>query len=164
MKVIDNFLPQQDFDILQHYFLDPSFIWHFNDGIANRKEGVDQYQFTHLFFDISKPSFNQWSPFLSPLLNKLNAKYIFRVKANLRPRTTQGVLSPYHTDFNLNQQTAIFYLNTNNGYTKFKDESLDDVESVANRLLTFYGGLKHCGTSCTDQNARILLNINYIPS
>ena len=164
MKVIDDFLPQHDFDILQQFILDPSFVWHFNDSIAESKQGVDQYQFTHLFFDIAKPSFNQWSPFLTPLFNKLNAKYIFRVKANLRPRTTQGVISPYHVDFNLNQQTAIFYLNTNNGYTKFQDNTLDDVKSVANRLLTFYGGLKHSGTSCTDENTRVLLNINYIPS
>ena len=164
MKVIDDFLPQQDFDIIQQYFFDPTFVWYFNDSIAKYKQGLDQYQFTHLFFDIAKPSFNQWSPFLSPLLSKLNAKYIFRIKANLRPRTTQGVLSPYHTDFKLNQQTAIFYLNTNNGYTKFQDNSLDDVKSVANRLLTFYGGLKHCGSSCTDENTRVLLNINYIPS
>ena len=64
----------------------------------------------------------------------------------------------------LNQQTAIFYLNTNNGYTKFQDNTIQDVNSVANRLITFDGSLQHAGCSCTDQNVRVVLNINYIPS
>ena len=164
MKVIDNFLNDDEFNIIQQYFLNDSFVWHLNDSIANKRQGIDQYQFTHTFFDISKPSLQNYSSFLQPLLLKLKAQYIFRIKANLRPRTTQGVLSDYHVDMSLNQQTAIFYLNTNNGYTKFQQNDYEDVPSVANRLLTFYGGLKHCGSSCTDSNYRILLNINYIPS
>jgi len=164
MKIIDNFLPEEDFKLIQQFFLSENFTWYLNDSIAKHKQGLDQYQFTHLFFDVSKPSLTEWSNFLTPIFNKLQAKYIFRVKANCRPRTTQGVLSPYHTDMDLNQQTAIFYLNTNNGYTKFQDNSLQDVPSVANRLLTFYGGLKHCGASATDCNNRIVLNINYIPT
>ena len=164
MKVIDNFLPDDEFKLIQQYFTGHDFIWYLNNSIAKKRQGIDQYQFCHPFFDISRPSLNQWSDFLTPLFNKLQPKYILRVKANCRPRTTQGVLSDYHTDMDLNQQTAIFYINTNNGYTKFQDNTLEDVPSVANRLLTFYGGLKHCGSSCTDQNTRILLNINYIPT
>ena len=164
MKIIDNFLDEDSFQIISNYLLSENFTWYYNDSIAELKQGFDQFQFYHTFFDISKPSQTNWSNFLQPLLTKLNPKYIFRIKANLRPRTSQGVLSPYHTDMDLNQQTAIFYINTNNGYTKFQDNTLDDVPSVANRLLTFYGGLKHCGSSATDCNNRIVLNINYIPS
>ena len=164
MKVIDNFLSIPDFDKLTEFILGRDFQWYLRPVIANNKTGLDQFQFVCPFFDISKPSQNNWSNFLQPLLLKLNAKYIFRIKANCRPRTTQGVLSDFHTDMSLNQQTAIFYLNTNNGYTKFKDNSLQDVPSAANRLLTFYGALEHCGCSCTDENTRVVLNINYIPS
>ena len=164
MKIIDNFLDEDEFNIIQQYFLNDSFVWHLNDSIANKRQGIDQYQFTHTFFDISKPSLQNYSSFLQPLLLKLKPQYIFRIKANLRPRTTQGVLSDYHVDMSLNQQTAIFYLNTNNGYTKLQENDYDDVHSVANRLLTFYGALKHCGCSATDSNYRIVLNINYIPS
>jgi len=164
MKIIDNFLDEDSFEVLQQYFLSDSISWHFGNNITYGKQGMDQYQFVHTFFDVGKPYLNNWSNFLTPLFNKLQPKYILRVKANCRPRTTNAVLSDYHTDMDLHQQTAIFYLNTNNGYTKFQDNSLEDVPSVANRLLTFYGGLKHCGASCTDQNTRIVLNINYIPS
>ena len=165
MKVIDDFLSPQDFKLTQNFFINNQFTWYLQNSITGSKRGqLDQYQFVHCFFNIAKPSENNWSPFLQPIFTKLNAKYILRVKANLRPRTANAVISDYHTDMDLNQQTAIFYLNTNNGYTKFQDNTLEDVHSVANRLLTFYGGLKHCGSSCTDSNYRILLNINYIPS
>ena len=140
------------------------FQWYLRPTIANNRQGIDQYQFVHTFFNIGQPHRNDWSPLLNPVLDKLKAKYIFRIKANLRPRTDNAVLSDYHVDMSLNQQTAILYLNTNNGYTKFQDNTFDDVHSVANRLVTFYGGLKHAGTSCTDENTRIVLNINYIPT
>jgi len=164
MKVIDNFLSIPDFDKLTEFILGRDFQWYLRPVIANNRQGIDQYQFVHTFFNIGQPHLNNWNPILQPLLDKLKANYIFRIKANCRPRTTQGVLSDYHTDMDLNQQTAIFYLNTNDGYTKFKDNTLPDVKSVANRLLTFYGGLEHAGSSCTDDNTRIVLNINYIPS
>ena len=164
MKIIDDFLPEEEFKVIQQYLTNDSFTWHLMPYIANKRQGLDQYQFVHTFFDISKPYLQNYSNFLTPIFSKLQAKYILRVKANLRPRTTQGVLSDYHTDMDLNQQTAIYYINTNNGYTKFQQNDFDDVTSVANRLLTFSGGLKHCGASATDSNYRIVLNINYIPS
>ena len=164
MKVIDNFLSIPDFDKLTRFMLGRDFQWYLRPTIANNRQGIDQYQFVHTFFNIGHPHRNDWSPLLYPVLDKLKAKYIFRIKANLRPRTDNAVLSDYHVDMSLNQQTAILYLNTNNGYTKFQDNTFDDVHSVANRLVTFYGGLKHAGTSCTDENTRIVLNINYIPT
>ena len=165
MQIIDDFLSPSDFELTQHFFFSEEFPWYFCNTIAGpNNSGLDQYQFTHTFFSLAKPFQSNYSNFLQPLLTKLNAKYILRIKANLRPRTAQGVLSPFHTDMNLNQQTAILYLNTNNGYTKFKDDALDDVPSVANRLVTFYGHLEHCGVSATDCNNRVVLNINYIPT
>tara|TARA_Y100001963_G_C6566000_1_gene346610 strand:- start:145 stop:636 length:492 start_codon:yes stop_codon:yes gene_type:complete len=163
MKIIDDFLSIPDFDKLRQYLCGPNFPWYLQPHIANDKEGLDQFQFVHCFYNVTKPHLNNWSSILDPVVDTLKAKYIFRIKANCRPRTSQGVLSDYHTDMDLNQQTAILYLNTNNGYTKFKDNSLKDVKSVANRLVSFYGGLEHCGSSCTDDHTRIVLNINYIP-
>ena len=164
MKVINNFLSIPDFDKLSQLLLGEDFPWYLKPTIANNRQGIDQYQFVHTFFDVSKPSLKTFSPFLYPFLTKLNAKYIFRIKANLRPRTSNAVISEFHTDMSLNQQTAIFYINTNNGYTKFQDNTYDDVPSVANRFLTFSGQLKHAGASPTDTNSRIVLNVNYIPS
>ena len=164
MKITDNFLSDGEFKSIQDWLTGEDFHWYFNNSIANQKQGLDQFQFVHPFYDVAKPSLSKFSSFLYPFLTKLNAKYIFRIKANLRPRTSTAVLSDFHTDMSLNQQTGIFYINTNNGYTKFQDNTLDDVPSVANRFLTFSGQLKHAGASPTDINNRIVLNVNYIPS
>ena len=50
------------------------------------------------------------------------------------------------------------YLNNNNGYTFFGD---DKVYSVENRLVLFNGRTLHGGTTCTDNDLRVVLNINY---
>ena len=89
-----------------------------------------------------------------------------RMKFNLGVRTPEIFERPFHKDYhdvlpeNVPYKVAIFYLNTNNGYTLF--ESGDKVESVANRKVIFDGKLKHCGTTCTDSKTRVVLNINYI--
>ena len=165
MIVIDDFLPEDDFSSLKQSLLSPNFNWNFNDTIASANSNPDNFQFVHNFFSITNPylekPLSKQSYILKPLLFKLQPHHILRVKANLRPRTPSPVLSDWHTDLNLNQTTAIFYLNSNNGYTLFKDNT--KVYSVQNRILIFDGHLQHCGASCTDQKARVLININYLP-
>ena len=164
MKILDDFLPIQQFQSFQQLFFDKDFPWFYNDSLANLVRGQDQFQLTHSFFDIRHPfkcTPSKSKSLLLPLLTKLSPKYILRIKANLRPRTSNPVLSPFHTDTDIPHTTAIFYINSNNGYTLFKDDS--KVFSKANRLLLFDSSLEHSGASCTDQNDRIVLNINYIP-
>ena len=52
-----------------------------------------------------------------------------------------------------------YYVNSNNGYTLFEDGTR--VESVANRYLRLSGDLRHTGTSCSDEDRRVLINFNY---
>ena len=167
MKIIDDFLSKSDFETVEHHLTDSSFPWYYNDFIVQHKGGLDQFQLCHCFFDVTRPWSHPFRNFLSPILHKLQPRYLFRLKANLRPRTSKPVFSAFHTDFTqgeLNQKTAIFYINSSNGVTRFEDPQYDDVPSVANRLLTFDGNLRHCGSAATNLNARIILNINYIPS
>ena len=86
-------------------------------------------------------------------------KSIMRAKANLYPNCGELVEHDMHTDYNFEHQAAIFYVNTNNGYTKLKDGT--KIESIANRVLIFKGNDLHCSTTCTDQQARININFNY---
>ena len=54
----------------------------------------------------------------------------------------------------------MYYINTCNGYTKFEDcETV--VESIANRCLVFPSQLRHTGTNVTDENKRLIINMNY---
>ena len=56
--------------------------------------------------------------------------------------------------------TAIFYLNTNNGFTEFKDG--DIINSVRNRLIMFPANTSHRAVGQSDVNQRIVLNFNFI--
>ena len=167
MKVIDDFLPLETFKTVQQFFLSNQIPWYYNDSIAGINTDLDNYQLCYNFFDIQQPFKEscpcKYSQFIRPVLAKISPKYVLRVKANLRPRTSHmQYCGQFHTDMKINQYTAIFYLNSNNGYTLFEDDTR--VFSKENRLCVFHGHTEHAGASCTDQRRRIVLNINYIPN
>ena len=58
-----------------------------------------------------------------------------------------------------NFDICVLYMNDNNGYTYFEDGQ--KVESKENRALLFPSNLPHAGTSSTDTDLRVVLNIDY---
>jgi len=130
----------------------------------------NRYQFTHAFVKPyeDKPISPYWN-ILTPILRKLAEKNqrqlsqlaFTKVKANLNTKTILHRNSGYHIDVEnpQNSKTAIFYFNTNNGYTKFKNGA--KVSSVANRVVIFNADLPHAAVSCTDKKRRVVLNFNY---
>ena len=164
MKIEDNFLKQEEFDKIQKLMGEPSpFPWFYADRIVF-EDDVDKFQFIHAFYDNHMPM----SPFsneLDSIINIIQPFSIVKIRAKLLTRTPEIVESTFHVDIPLLEEnlkqwtTSIFYINTNNGYTKFEDGTI--VESVANRMLSFPANMKHCGTSCTDERRRIVINFNY---
>jgi hypothetical protein len=140
------------------------FPWNYNAYIVSPgdKRALDRHQFTHVFFQKShqETSKSIHYPVLSDLIDKINPSDLLRVKANLGIKTSEHIEGGFHTDTPLKHNTAIFYLNTNNGYTKFKDGTV--VDTIANRLVVFDSNLLHSGFSQTDKNARCVINLNYI--
>ena len=67
-----------------------------------------------------------------------------------------------HVDMNCFHKTCIFYINTCNGGTLIGDDDEVFVESVANRALIMHEPIKHRSVSCTDENIRVLINMNYV--
>jgi len=90
---------------------------------------------------------------------------LYRIKFNSTPRTSEIIKKPLHYDISdaegnvPNYNVCIIYINDNNGYTYFEDNQ--KVESKANRAVIFSGDVLHAGTSCTDSNTRVVLNIDY---
>ena len=116
-KVIDNFLHKNDFANLEQVICHHEFPWYYYPAI-DYKEGkedliekdLNQYQFTHLFFQHNKPNSSYFDSLL-PLINKLGCKALVRIKANLNPYSSQLSESWYHVDFdNKNLKTAVFYM------------------------------------------------------
>ena len=171
--VYDNFLTHNEYDSLYNVFGSSMLDWYYNDTINFSIDGDDSdynFQFTHQIYKFKTsgppelPGFNfSYKELIYPILTKLNAKFLLRMKFNLNVRTNEIDIGGFHQDIpriSTPYKVAVFYLNTNNGYTLFKCGS--KIESVANRIVIFDGNLEHSGTSCTNQKRRIVLNIDYI--
>jgi hypothetical protein len=165
VEIEDNFLEQNIFDELEAILgIDGNFTWYYNDHIDYERE-LNKFQFIHVFYYTPAPR-SEYFEKLNPILTKINPVSLFRIKANLLTKTPTIVENEFHIDMDgmseekLKQwTTSIFYVNTNNGYTKFEDGT--KVESVANRMVTFPANMKHTGTSCTDEKRRVVINFNY---
>ena len=160
MNVIDNFLPDHVHNRIESNLLGPQFPWNFNTATVYGSDcGLEDFQFVHDFYaPISGPVSNYYS-LIDSIIDLLGVKYLVRVKANLNTNTHTLFEREFHRDVDLDCKTAIYYVNTNDGYTRFEDGT--KIESVANRIAVFESNLKHCGTTCTNTKSRVVINLNY---
>jgi len=165
IEVIDSFLSDFDFRVIQNQFLENSqFMWQFNplrDGEYNRFSHQEEkpFQFVHgLYVNFSPQS--EYFQYIKPFCKKLKIRALLRVKLNLTTRSERIIEGDFHVDQPGEHKAAIFYLNTCDGYTLF--ENGEKVDSVANRMVLFDGSLKHTGTNCTDKQRRVVINFNYL--
>tara|TARA_B000000557_G_C20505028_1_gene329672 strand:- start:40 stop:534 length:495 start_codon:yes stop_codon:yes gene_type:complete len=155
-EVIDNFLPEDQFKIIENNLLHPRFPWNF---VPQAYSG-ERAQLVHEFWNSVEGNISEQKQLTIPFINRLRPAAILRIKANLQPKNIEVYEDPLHVDLNkVSCTTSIFYVNTCNGYTYFEDGS--KVESVANRLVTFPSQTKHAGTTCSDQVSRVVINFNY---
>jgi|TARA_B100000035_G_scaffold195777_1_gene167196 hypothetical protein len=159
-KIIDNALPQEEFENIKNNIICPGFPWNLSPNITNDKEVLPTYAsfyFTHLFWD----GFNiePQSQMFAPLLNLMNCRALIRIKANCYPSTPEILRHDNHFDYPYPHKGAIFYLNTNDGLTILEDKV--EVESIENRLLLFDSSKMHTSTTCTDTKCRINVNFNF---
>jgi hypothetical protein len=159
--VTDNFLSDEDFLKLKNAILGNEFPWYFLSTKVDfeNSDHKNNFQFTHNFYSDYKAN-STCIELINPILKIINPSAILRIKGNLTPITDTHILYDFHTDIkNVNAETAVFYVNTNDGYTLFEDGT--KVKSVENRLLRFKSDTSHTGTSCTDQKVRCVINFNY---
>ena len=166
IKIVDNFIPEDIFleyskSIIEIPWRVSSVVREGELGCEGSCNKLDNFMLVHGFYNNNIPTSELYYQFIEPLLSHIKIKSLIRAKINLNPRTEKIVQHGYHVDNELNNSfTSILYLNTNDGYTQFK-ESGDKIESVANRLLTFPTSYYHTGSTCTNQKYRMTLNFNY---
>ena len=165
MKIIDDFLDKETAYKIESEIMSASFPWYFNKDILygsldQRKEILENFQFVHNFYS-NYLSNSSYFEIIKPILFKLNAVSVIRIKSNLLTKTNKIIEYENHKDNGKtdNYKVAIYYINTCNGYTKIKNKK---IFSKKNRILIFDGKEEHLGSSCSDQNRRITININYI--
>ena len=162
-EVIDNYLDQEYFYFLKKVIFSSNFDWYLGyEGEV--KKGDQHFQgklMHHNFYLLHRPrGYLSINPdFLNPILSKLNPKALIRIKANLYFKTNNVEDFRMHKDYDFPHKGAILSLNTNNGYTILNDGT--KIESVENRMILFDSSINHAGSSCSDADARINININY---
>ena len=168
-EIIDNFLPEEEFEEIRNTIIGPEFPWYMTPYVSNFDEIYQEpddptcaYYFTNTLFDSNSLEVKPRAPLLMPVVRKLGVQSAIRIKANLYPSTSTVVHHPSHTDLPWKHCGAIFYLNTNNGFTVLDEEDGVEVESVANRMLIFDASKRHHSTTCSDQRCRINVNFNYM--
>ena len=163
--VTETFIHPDDFQKLQELMLGEDLPWYYMDNI-DYLDDENKFQFTHLFYDLEKgdKELTDRSRVFSFIFDELKAKKLYRIKANLVPRTSEIEVGRFHTDIPHEKlegewTTGILYMNTNNGYTEFENGTI--VKTEANRFVCFPATMKHRGTSCTDKKARVVINFNF---
>ena len=168
MKIIDNVLNDEDFKNIKNIMMGAELQWYYNHTIEfdSRDYGEydSSYYFTHLFmFNEGQDrgyvhTKSEWFGMLAPIVSVIKPMILIRCKGNMYPSTPEILHHKPHTDYHFKHKGAIFYVNTNNGYTVIGN---DKVESVENRLLLFDPSETHNSTSCTDAKVRVNINFNY---
>ena len=157
MKIIDNFLPEEEFKSIKSLMMGFEFPWYFSPDIV--RDGDGKFQLLHVFYQPEVGTNSKHITMWNTFMNKVEAKKCERIKANLTFKTPKHEVTEYHFDYP-DMKTAVFYINTNNGYTEF--ESGVRVSSVANRVCIFDSNLQHRGVSHTEGgHQRIVVNFNY---
>jgi len=165
--VNDNFLTEQDFETIRNEVTATEFQWSFSQYVDSPDEEPTPGQFVHTAYYGSVPISDFYNRLAPILEQKLDCCCLYRIKLNLQPRLPEPFTYMFHSDLSHDFEedvashwtTAIFYINTNNGYTEFENGT--KIESVANRFVSFPGNTLHTGTSCTDEKIRVVVNFNY---
>ena len=156
LKVIDDLLKPDDYEILRKTLMeDSSFQWEFANGVNMPGDG--NYQFCHIFYHQFEPR-SQFFYNLFPIINELEPVSIVRIKANQNMKTPERIEYEMHKDVD-DCVTAIYYVNSNDGYTRFEDGT--KVDSIANRMVVFNSNTLHAGCTPTDTLRRCVINFNY---
>jgi hypothetical protein len=159
-EILNNFLEEKEFNLIKSTLLGSNFPWYYNNEVVHNDK--NNFQFTHIFFIDHSIASNMFN-LIKPLINKINPISLVRIKANLTTKTDTIVEHGYHVDYDIQKiskmKTSVFYINSNNGYTRLKNNKM--IKSKENKLLTFDTEIKHTGSTCTDENIRAVINLNY---
>lgn len=162
MQVHHNVLEKEKFTFLYNFLTSTRFPWFWNNEINYPGRGEQGFQFVYTFVRNDQQLCSDKSfSVIQPVIDFLKPKSIRRIKVNLSPRDHKNTVAGMHTDSKPWESThsAVFYINTCNGYTLF--ENKEKVMSEENKIVVFPSQMKHSSVTATDVKRRLVLNLNY---
>ena len=137
MEIIPNFIEdiQIQEEIKNTLIGERRIPYYYNNYTVNDNDKSD-FHFVHFLYENNIHSHECSSMFdkiLSPLIGRLKFNYLIRAKVNLYTRKSEFIQTEMHTDTQTPHMVGLYSVNTNNGYTLFKDGT--KVESKKIRWL-----------------------------
>lgn len=157
--VIDDFLPIKDFENIKNTLHSHSFPWFFNETHNYSEEEEMPIFLSHLFYDYYNTQ-SSFFPIVLPIIELILPISIIKIKANSFLKSSKLIEYGKHRDYDIFCSTAVYYVNSNNGYTQLANGK--KIESVENRIVIFDSRIPHFGTTCTDSSTRTVINLNFI--
>ena len=155
MQILPTFLKYYTFTELKNIVTDKNFRWYYPQSSGEPEQYSNLLYYDHQFSEDVTPKLKR---ILATICSQLGAISVLRININSTPRNAPE--QTWHTDWVIStpNKTCVFYLNTNDGYTEFKDMRVDSVENTA---VTFDTNIEHRGVPPTNVSRRLVLNINY---
>jgi len=159
-----NYLNQEDFIKIKNYFCSDKMGWFYNkeQTITEEDQRKDASFFSHRIWYNDKI---ETSPFvyqlIEPIIKKIKPRKILRIKANLVINRRIQTASNFHLDDDTKHKVAIYYINTNNGFTLLDPIKRKEIKCEENKLLIFDGKILHSAVAQTDTDQRLVINFNY---
>ena len=173
ITIIDNFLEKKTFLKLVNYVGSDMMMWRVGKGHSKSDESTemlvdhkhDWVTYNKLFERKTKNQRLQNGFLIKPFTEILGVSDENVLRAMMIAEFCKD--NPYKLAWHLdvkgklvgNGMTAVYYYNTNNGKTVFKNGH--EVESVANRIVIFPNDWHHTGQYQTDAPVRYVLNLNW---
>jgi hypothetical protein len=157
MNIYKNFISKKNSDTIHKEFLSNIFPWYY---IPKQCEDIKNNTpfLSHTFFQDGQVSSSAMF-LIDSIIKKLKIKKLLNVRANLCLRG--NTKCAWHTDKftdNLKHKTAIYYVNSNNGYTEFENKK---IKCEKNKIIVFDANKKHRAVGQTDTDTRMVINLNY---
>jgi hypothetical protein len=162
-EIIDDFLPTEQYELIkEHFVYNEEFPWFWKDSQLSKV--CDTFYFFHVLYVGDRPNSPYFDMFY-PVFDKLKVNALINVRANLTTNTYGNGFNGKHKDNyseHLTHKTAVYYFGTNNGKTVLCLEDGEiEIDTIDNRMIIFDANIDHYAKHQTDQNRRVVLNINY---
>jgi hypothetical protein len=189
IEVVDNFAPQDYFELIQNHVLSWNQEWYYQANITAgvfEKKGLGKHGFNCYVVREGQMVPSYEAGLLTELLNQMKTgigcKNIRRSRLDMTMYTPGGMRCDPHVDSPHPHIATIFYLNDSDGNTVIYNEKFDvetniakqfmnideskltvqkEIEPKANRLLIFDGHYIHTGHVPAHHNNRVILNSNF---
>jgi len=158
-SIIENLLDYELHYTILNEMTSNDFPWFYNSSMTDYE--TDCGFFSHTFYKEYKPNSDSFRKLIIPIIQKMNVKGLMEVRANFMTNKNKRYESEWHTDRKFDCKTAIYYVNTNNGYTILDKDEQINIPCKENSMLIFDSDILHKAVSQTDNERRIVINFNY---